>query len=342
MKVLSRIGLVLLSIVLLIVVFGLFQPSEVNVSRSGLVKASPEVTFGLVNNMKSWELWSPWHNIDPKMTIEYGGPADGVGAWYQWKSQNPQVGNGKLTITGSQPSTSITTHMDFDDGGGDAFYTFTPVEGGTQVTWAMKTDMGSNPFMRILGLFFDGMVGPDFERGLANLNHVADSVSKLQATNPATSEIKIVESSVPARTAYLVKNKCTMAEIEQRLGLSYGGIMKTMQEQGLKSAGAPFAIYYTDGANGTFEFEAGMTIAGDKTGKDVDAVKFTKLPASKVVVADFYGPYDQTGKAHAAIDTYLKEKGLTATGAPWEEYVSDPMLEKDINKVLTKVYYPVK
>jgi effector-binding domain-containing protein len=204
----------------------------------------------------------------------------------------------------------------------------------------MKTDMGMNPVARIFGLFFDKMIGGDFERGLKNLEHAADSVSKLSG-NTAAPTISISESSVAARTAFTVRNKASMEKVGERLGISYGGIGKTMQEQGLQQGGAPFAIYYSGEPGQVFDFDAGIPIAGNKPGKDVDAVKFVKLPATKVVVADFYGPYEKTGDAHMAIDAYLKEKGLAASGAPWEEYVSDPTTTEP-SKVLTKVYYPIK
>ena len=45
---------------------------------------------------------------------------------------------------------------------------------GTQVTWSMHGNMGSNPLFRWLALFGDRMVGPDFEAGLANLKALAE------------------------------------------------------------------------------------------------------------------------------------------------------------------------
>jgi hypothetical protein len=34
----------------------------------------------------------------------------------------------------------------------------------------MNADMGFNPIGRVMGLFMDGMQGPIFDTGLANLN----------------------------------------------------------------------------------------------------------------------------------------------------------------------------
>ena len=47
------------------------------------------------------------------------------------------------------------------------------VQGATEVTWSMDMDLGVNPVFRVMGLFMDGMIGPNFELGLANIADVA-------------------------------------------------------------------------------------------------------------------------------------------------------------------------
>lgn len=46
-------------------------------------------------------------------------------------------------------------------------------------------------------------------------------------------------------------------------------------------------------------------------------------------------------RAHYAMDAYMKEKGLMQSVVV-EEYITDPMTEKDPAKWLTKIYYVVK
>ncbi|MEL6523790.1 MAG: polyketide cyclase, partial [Pseudomonadota bacterium] len=47
------------------------------------------------------------------------------------------------------------------------------VDGATEVTWSMNMDLGMNPVFRVMGLFMDDMIGPNFELGLANIADVA-------------------------------------------------------------------------------------------------------------------------------------------------------------------------
>ncbi len=348
MKIVVRILLGLLGLVVLLAIGGwLFLSREVVVERSLVMKAPQSVIYDHVNVLKKWELWSPWHGLDPAMTLTYAGPESGVGASYTWGSNNPEVGNGTLTVTNAAPNDKIEATMDFkDEGTGTTTYTLTPQGDGTKVTWIMKSDLGPVPLVWYMGSMIKTKVGQAFELGLNNLARVTDSVAKANPMGQIESAVnsaayKVTESKVPQRNAFAVRLQASMAEIGQKLGMAYGGISKTMQEQRLTPAGPPISIYYNDGANGTFDFDAAMIYDG-KPGKTVDGVKAITLPATNVAVVDFYGPYEKTGAAHEAINAWAKTNNKTINGAPWEEYITDPMVEKDPTKWLTKVYYPIK
>ncbi|MBE0663541.1 MAG: SRPBCC family protein [Bacteroidales bacterium] len=104
------------------------------------------------------------------MIITYAGPELGTGASYSWTSDDPAAGNGKLTIIESIPYSLIKTEIDFmERGTANAEYRFHAEEGGTMMTWSMKSDMGNNPIGRYMGLFMDKWLGNDFEKGMAKL-----------------------------------------------------------------------------------------------------------------------------------------------------------------------------
>lgn len=175
MQVLKKIGLGLLGLVLVLAIVSLFLPSKVTVTRTATIKAPITAVFDQVNVLQNWEKWSPWHRIDPKMLLSYEGPDAGVGARYNWFSDHPNVGNGSLTITDSKVNERIDTKMQFegqDDGFG--YYLFEETPEGTKITWSMEADMGYNPVGRYFGLMLDGMIGPDFEKGLENMRAVLE------------------------------------------------------------------------------------------------------------------------------------------------------------------------
>jgi uncharacterized protein YndB with AHSA1/START domain len=153
---------------------GLLLSPKFKVSRSTLVAAPADKVYAWVASPRGWKSWSVWNQRDPAMQVTYTGPESGVGAAWAWKSASE--GDGKMTFTAAEPGQRVAYDLYFPDFGttstGDL--TFTPEGSGTRVTWTMNGDMGSNPLFRWLALFADGMVGKDFEAGLANLKVVAE------------------------------------------------------------------------------------------------------------------------------------------------------------------------
>lgn len=181
MKLLKKIGLALVVLLALLVVVSFFLPSQVHVERSRTVAGPPEAAFAQINTLKNWETWSSWHRIDPKnTTYTFSEKPEGEGAWYSWKSTHPNVGNGKLTVTKSLPNESVEALLEFEGmSSSKTGYHFRPEGNGTKVTFTMDSDM-SSPFVvgKYLGLVMDRMLGPEFEKGLANLDSVVANAPK--------------------------------------------------------------------------------------------------------------------------------------------------------------------
>ncbi|MBJ7458820.1 MAG: SRPBCC family protein [Thermoleophilaceae bacterium] len=150
------------------------------VVRSAQIDAPAERVFALIDRFKSWTEWSPWEGIDPDLERTYEGPETGVGSKYAWKG-NRKVGEGKMEITASQPSSRVELDLHFLKPIKAENVTIFELEespaGATMVTWRMLGRQKG--MMRIMGMFFkiDKMVGPDFEKGLAQLKTAAESSS---------------------------------------------------------------------------------------------------------------------------------------------------------------------
>ncbi len=174
MKLLKWAMVVVLGLAAVLVVGGMLLSSTFKVSRSVVVNATPEAVYPLVADPRRWKEWSVWNQRDPKMEVTYSGPDSGAGAAWAWKSASE--GDGKMTFTAAEPGRRVAYDLYFPDFGttsrGDL--NFAPEGAGTRVTWVMNGDMGSNIIFRWMTLFADGMVGKDFEGGLANLKLLAE------------------------------------------------------------------------------------------------------------------------------------------------------------------------
>ncbi|MBN4081863.1 SRPBCC family protein [bacterium AH-315-C07] len=173
-----KITMSLLGFVVLLFVVSIFLPSEVHVERSTVIKADVSAIFDHVNDLKKWTKWMPWMEMDPDIEITYGSSSSGSGASYSWVG-NADVGSGTLTIKESVENKSISTELDFGDmGTGQGSWRFEKTSDGIKVTWAMDSSTDFIPIIgKYFGLFMDGMVGPDFEKGLKNLKELCEGAS---------------------------------------------------------------------------------------------------------------------------------------------------------------------
>ncbi len=167
------LGLVLLLAAVLVVGGWLLSP-RFTVVRAVTIAATPDTVYGYIADPRRWKEWSVWNRRDPQMQITYSGPPSGAGAAWSWQSQSQ--GDGKMTFTAAEPGRRLAYDLYFPDFGttssGDL--ALTPDGSGTRVAWTMNGDMGRNPLFRWMALFADGMVGQDFEAGLANLKALAE------------------------------------------------------------------------------------------------------------------------------------------------------------------------
>ena len=165
------IGVVLASIV--VVGVGLFLPAHYTVTRSVVIDAPTSKVHSYLSDLALWPTWAPWHTADPSLEVTLGTISRGIGANQTWLGDS---GDGELVFTRCDPEWGIAFEMALDHGNQQAECTmlYTPVEGGTRVTWEMTGENGLNPFNRYFGLLMKPVFGPMFDEGLARLKLEAE------------------------------------------------------------------------------------------------------------------------------------------------------------------------
>jgi effector-binding domain-containing protein len=179
------------------------------------------------------------------------------------------------------------------------------------------------------------MMSKEFSRGLDMLKGHAE---KNAPTIEKALEIKTMD--LPARYYIGIRETVKMEDITKVFTKNLPAIFNAVTAKGLEVAGMPSGLYYTwDEATSTTDL---FSAAPLKAKASIDGFETVELPASKALVIDFYGSYDDISAAHEAMDTYLKEKGLIQVPPAIEEYVTDPGTEPDPSKWLTQVIYYYK
>jgi Polyketide cyclase / dehydrase and lipid transport len=169
------LALAFIAIIFIVVTAG--QPDEFTISRSANISAPPGKIFPHVNDLHQWEAWSPWAKIDPNAKNSFEGADSGVGAAMSW-SGSKKLGEGRMTITGSEANEFIGLKLEFVKplkATHSADFAFKSGGNQTVVTWRMSGK--KNFFFKVFGLFMDceKMGGRDFEKGLAAMKSVVEA-----------------------------------------------------------------------------------------------------------------------------------------------------------------------
>jgi len=172
-KILIGIAVVLIALCGIIAM----QPDTYSVTRTVEIAAPPADVFALINDFHKWDGWSPWAKLDPNMKTTHSGAPAGAGASYYWIG-NDDVGEGNMTIIDSRPNEKVQIKLAFlkpFESSAVNEFTITPAGAGSRVEWAMKGE--SNFMSKGFGLAMGGMdkaIGPDFEKGLAQMKALAE------------------------------------------------------------------------------------------------------------------------------------------------------------------------
>ena len=168
--------IVLSAAVLLLLVAAALKPPIFRVQRSTRIAASPERIYPLLADFRRWTAWSPWEGLDPELKRTYGGSTNGKGATYAWDG-NKKAGAGSMEITEERAPYAVGIDLQFTrpfPGHNTSEFHRRPDGGATDVTWAMHGPQSL--LMRAMSLFYsmDKLIGPDFEKGLAQLKSEAE------------------------------------------------------------------------------------------------------------------------------------------------------------------------
>ena len=146
------------------------------IERTATIGAPAATIYALVADFHQWGQWSPWEDIDPGMQRTFSGSESGVGAIYEW-SGNRKAGSGRMEITEADEPAVVTIDLQFlkpFKAHNTTTFTLAAEGDSTAVRWTMT---GPMTFMtKVMGIFksMDAMVGPDFEKGLAQLKAAAE------------------------------------------------------------------------------------------------------------------------------------------------------------------------
>ena len=174
---LKKILIGVAAIIAALIGFVAMQPDDFRIERTAIVAAPAPVVFTQVNDFHKWQAWSPWAKLDPAAKATFEGPSAGPGAVFKW-SGNDKVGEGSMTVAESRPGELVRIDVEFVkpfEGKNTSEFAFKPQGNQTTVTWS---SYGKHTFVSkamCLVMNMEKMLGPDMEKGLAQMKAVVES-----------------------------------------------------------------------------------------------------------------------------------------------------------------------
>ncbi len=151
----------------------------------------------------------------------------------------------------------------------------------------------------------------------------------------------ITKKEISAQPVLLVRRRVKPSEVASTLAEVLGYVFMHAQQNGIALAGQPLTRYLEWGP-GLWTIEAGMPVTAKtcRTPSEGD-VRPDALPGGWVATTIHTGPYDKLNEAHAAVQQWIEAQGLSAAGAPWEVYTTDPADYPDPKDWKTEIFWPV-
>lgn len=345
MKILKIIGVIILIIAVLFLGLIVFGPSSGHLERQITINGTPDQVYAEVSNLKTFNKWSPWFQVDPEAEYELTGPSSGKGSKMTWFSDNPDLGNGYMEITelrkgefvGMDMGFDNNNNKDFSDDGDEkptATFIIQGAENSTNVIWTFDIS-GVSGFGKMMVIGLDMFLGPFYEQGLATLKDRVESAPSFNAT------ISVEEVAPITFAGKEATSDNNVIEISKVMEETYGAIMTAITSNGLNMGGGyPLAISTSYDENSLsmicgIPVDDGSTIEGSE-------VKIMQSPEGTAIRALHFGDYAMLEATHEQINQYAEYYGYEISGYPWEVYVTDPTLEADTSKWVTEVYYPAQ
>jgi effector-binding domain-containing protein len=366
----------LLVATLILVSAGLLLPDKVKVEREVAIAAAPEEVFERINNLREFNVWSPWVARDPNIKMVYSGPPAGPDAKMSWTSSVHGIGS--MEIKESVPGQSVLYRVEW--GGTEVVLADIKLvrqpDGTTKAIWTYRSELGNNPFKRYLGLLYPSWVGSDYELGLNRLKSASEGTlsasagpasppeldtSKLPpAVEKALTDKEPQPSPVPtpeqiaadpdiaivdALPIVFVPTKAPagdQAAFSAALGNANNVLIEYILKHNLDASGAPLAISKQHEATGTRDFNAAIRLTSMPPGLPEEGkVQLGKTPSGKAIMMVHKGPQSSIEETYGKLRAKIKEKGLKEGQYSWEEYVTDSS-EVDEAELLTNVYVQVE
>lgn len=287
----------LIIVVILALVVGVALPSTGHVERTDTVSKDIRHVYDALDNFRTFPHYSVLRSYDPQLQYEQSDKWYGTGSSISWKSSDPKVSDGKLTIVSDDPGfaqvqlqghATLVWDLQNDWYGTDKQFTINLQRNRrsqklVDITWAYDVNYGWNLISRYSGLYIHGRPDSLIQYSLKNFGDMLASIPNLDYSDL---DPKIV--NMPQQPILLVSTsaKRTLNDVDTATDAAVAKIKAAMKKLGVHQAG-PRIRFTTNYGDSNYAFDVAIPIDSSTLtieGKDYELTA-AKLPASAASAA---------------------------------------------------------
>ena len=332
MKQTKKIGKIVTLTVLTVAVLFYLLPNVAVIEQTMEIKALPDKVFELINIPKNWTEWYTPVQDTTEVTIRLLGTSKGKGAGMQWVSHRQENARGIMNIRNSKNNRNVVAVVTVNDRRSAVMnFRIRPVgTDASMLTITSRLRFRQDSILHYLRLMFDRSDELAVIDYLENID---------EAAMGKTGGIDVHLQRTDTFSYIGITDSCALQDVSQRMSDLYSEILVFGVRSGVDMTNRPLAIYHRLDEKMAV-FELGVPI--DKRIPVTDRIQYKTMQGKEHVVANYYGSYETLADGHNAIQHWLMRYRRKVNGNPWEMYVTDPVIEPDTNKWLTRIYYPVE
>src|SRR5690606_24514317 len=174
--------LISLAIVLaLFLIVGFLLPSSRHFETSVETNRKMTIVYDTLNSMRRFDEWNVVVAHDPQMERKLVGPAEGVGARFEYSSKEEGVGDGSWEIVDTKENQSVSYAITNSQRGKNKRTTFLLEPTGrndrnVKITQVYDVDYGMNLLGRYAGMYVSSNMGQEMKMSLARLSNMLAAV----------------------------------------------------------------------------------------------------------------------------------------------------------------------
>jgi effector-binding domain-containing protein len=334
----KKIFFILFPLIIIFSIYIALQDGHYEVERSKVIKAPVELVYKQLNDLKTWEQWSPWQTRDTSINCAFSEITSGKGAHCSWKDKQ---GGGYLKTIDAKTNTSLHQEITFNNRGTSQFHwQFDPVDEGnaTKVSWGVSGDMGfGEKFFSLFKGKPDENIALTLEDGLEQFDTYLHKIMNIYSITP----MGVTEYG--GGFFVHLTTTCAFDEISANMDRMLPSVLLYCIGEKYPISGHPFTLYHKyDKKNNIAEFSCCVPVSERVEPKGDFALAFLKR-------GDYYktrlkGSYRYMDEAWNKAFEFAASEGkeIDENAKPFEVYVAGHSKYPNPADWITDIYLPLK